>query len=206
MQCSNEDLERAMDAFRKTFSDDEPFMGFINPKYDKLKTTFNSKAITHCFGNYINAELDYKTEGVRGLGRMSTYIPRLGAYFRKPISKLAVDEINELYRLIQDTILIGYLNHALGSGENLEEAVLTDGEELFKAWIPEIYSSGIGQMEEGFRNMLTATVEAAYRELTAFFSEHGMKGGGFLAKDKTDDIFIYYALAGFILRVTEVRG
>ena len=205
-QCSITYLEKAMSSIRLAFADDKGFLEFIEPKYAELKGTFNISAISYCFENYINAELDFETPGVRGLGRMSTYIPRLGAYFKNQISRLSKEDLNELYEIIQDILLKGYLVHALGSGQKLEEGKIKDPQTLYKAWIPKIYSSGLDQLEEGFRNILSISVESAYRALLAFLQGHKMKGGGVFSKDKTDEIFIYYALAGFILRVVEVRG
>lgn len=49
-------------------------------------------------------------------------------------------------------------------------------------------------------------VEPPYGALMGFMRLHGVKGGGFLSKDKTDEIVLYYPRAGYGLRVVETRG
>jgi hypothetical protein len=68
---------------------DEPALSEQLGLWDKeLRSCFNIVAVGFCFSKYISSELDSQTPGDRGLGRLSTEIPRLGAYFRKPISRL----------------------------------------------------------------------------------------------------------------------
>ena len=62
---------------------------------------------------YRDSELDFTTPGNRGIGRMTESIPRFGAYFRKPLSILSDQELNELSYLMQDLCLLGYLNSAV---------------------------------------------------------------------------------------------
>lgn len=57
------------------------------------RTTFpNLEPAIECINRFVDAELDFMTPGERGLGRASTYYPRLAAYERKKISRLGMQE------------------------------------------------------------------------------------------------------------------
>ena len=150
--------------------------------------------------------MDFQTSGDRGLGRMTDYIPRLGGYFRGQLSSLSSEEKSELCGLIQDIILRGYLVRALFVEAKLEQAKISSGSESYENWIPGIYSDDPSSMGENLRNLFGAITNTAFVAIRMFFKKQGMKGGGFLSKDKTDIILLYYPLAGFGLRLVEVRG
>lgn len=175
--------------------------------FQQLKPKSNSDAIIYCLGKYIEAELDFMTPGKRGLGRMTAFIPRFGAYFRKPLSMLPLQERTKLYTLIQDLILRGYLVHALFVEESVEQAKLSSGPPLYEAWIPGIYISDPSEMGKNLRILFRACTDPALKALKGFLAQHRMRGGGFpFTGLKTDLILSYYAIAGFGLRVVEGRG
>jgi len=108
-KLSIKDFDSSMSAIREVVADDSVLLDKINPIYDQYRDQFNIEGLNFCFENYINSELDFQTPGERGLGRMSSEIPRLGAYFRKQMSRISQQEHSELYRTIQDLMLRGYL-------------------------------------------------------------------------------------------------
>ncbi len=176
----------------------------IGKEFEKLKQVVNVNFITNCIQQFISAELDYETPGIRGLGRLSTSIPRFGAYFRKHLSELSLEDIGKMYALIQNVIVMGYLFHALFIEKEVQNPKITSTEQLYENWIPYIYSSGRSSMTERARNALFNFSAPAYKELKEFMSRCNFKGGGFLVRDKTNDIILYYAIGGFMLRRSEV--
>lgn len=204
--CKADHLMNAFEKICNTVGKETELVNSSRTKIHSLKESFNSTAITYCLEKYINAELDYKTLGDRGLGRVSTYIPRLAAYFRKQISNLSYQEIDELYYLIQDLILRGYLVRVLFVEDTLRPSTVSDGKELYEAWVPGIYAESPSQMSVDMQKAFAVCIDSALTEIKAFFSKHNMKGGGIFSKDKTDEILMYYPFAGFGLRFEETRG
>jgi hypothetical protein len=205
-ECTVHHLMHAFEEICNTIGKDTELVNSFKAKIDSLKEVFNSKAVTHCFEKFINAELDYKTPGDRGLGRVSTHLPRLAAYFRKKITSLPSQDVDELYCLIQDLILRGYLVHVLFSEENLRPSTVSEPKELYEAWLPGIYAESPSQMSENMQKAFTVCTDSALGKIKAFFSKNDMRGGGFFSRDKTDEILMYYPFAGFGLRFEETRG
>jgi len=171
-----------------------------------LRSRFNVLVVGACFSPYIRAELDFRTLGDRGLGRVSTSIPRLGAYFRKPMSRLSDVELRDLYGIIQDLMLRGYFTRALLLETPPKRAVLTAAPELYETWLAGFYSSDPSQMGTSLRAVLATVTDSAFEALKAFFGGHGMRGGGLFREDKTELISLYYPLGGFAVRTFEVGG
>ena len=153
---------------------------------------------------YIQSELDFNTLGNRGLGRMTTDIPRFAAYMRKHISILPKKHISELYRLIQGLMINGYLIHALFIENPIKKPSLTDGNALYKRWIPEIYVGDLSKMSKSLSDLFGVCTVPPFDRLQAFLDTHNLKGGGFLSEDKTEIITFFYPIAGFALRAVEV--
>ena len=205
-QCTIEHLRHAFEGICKTISKDSELYNSIKIKMDALKQIFNSNAVTYCLEQYINSELDYKTPGDRGLGRMTTYIPRLAAYLRKQIANLSSQELNELYYLIQDLILRGYLASVLFIEESPKHSKVSESKELYEAWISGIYAEDPSQMSENLQKAFALCTDSAFVEIKEFFSKHTMKVSRFFSRDKTDTIISYYPFAGFGLRFEETKG
>lgn len=186
---------------------DEPELSEMLSFWEKeLRPRFNVLAVGFCFAKYISAELDFRTPGDRGLGRVSTEIPRLGAYFRKPMSRLSQSQLGELYGIIQDLMLRGYLTRAFLAEAPPKQSVVTTPSELYETWLAGFYSSDPSQMGPNLRAMLAAVTDSAFAALNAFFNGHGMRGGGLFREDKTGLITLYYPLGGFAVRTFEVGG
>jgi len=213
-QCTIDNLKSSFSSIRTIFSkSEESFLETMESMFKQLISEFNSDAITYCLEKYIGAELDYTTPGSHGLGRMTTNIPRFGAYFRKPLSTLSHQELNELYLLIQELCLRGYLAPVLFVEEPIRHAKLSSGDSLYKAWIPRIYVSNPLEMGPNLRAYIDACTVPVFKVIYDFMRQHGMKGGilfnrvgSFLSMGKVNEILSYYILAGFGLRVVEVSG
>lgn len=175
-------------------------------KFQKYKQNYNGKLIGYCINNYINAELDYETQGDRGIGRMTTFVPRFGAYFRKQLCLMPKGDISTLFMLIQDILIRGYLGHLLFMEESIKKSKLVNKEKLFQEWIPGIYGQHTSKLPDYMNKIFTISVGNSFKETKEFILNHGMKGGGFLSKDRTDEILFYYLFAGYGLRLVETRG
>ena len=77
----------------------------VSSKFQELQASLQCESLSYCLEKYINSELDSKTPGDKGLGRMTTVIPRLGAYYRKQMAGLQSKDLSELNGLIQRIIL-----------------------------------------------------------------------------------------------------
>jgi hypothetical protein len=150
------------------------------------------------------AELDYHTPGKRGLGRLSTEVPRLGGHCRKSLARLRTDDLEELYRLIQDVIIAGYLVHVLFLEEEPARAVRTDPTEIFHAWLPGVYTQNPYEMNEDLQDAFTACGAFSMMAVKSFFKQHRVVGGGLLRRDKTSLITLFYMVAGYGIRLAEI--
>jgi hypothetical protein len=104
-------------------------------------------AVPSLASSFVDYQLDFRTPGDRGLGRISTEIPRLGAYFRKSMSRLSQPELRDLYGIIQDLMLRGYLTRALLLEAPPKQPVLTNALELYETWLAGFYSSDPSQIQ-----------------------------------------------------------
>ena len=210
-QCIIDHLESLFSSFRSTFAEPgESILETMEPRFKQLMSEFNSEAITYCLEKYIGAELDYATPGSRGIGRMTTNIPRFGAYFRKPLSALSHQELNELYFLMQDLCLRGYLIAALYMKWPARHAKLSSKASLFEEWIPGIYVINPNELNPDIWDIIKIDTAITIIEIHVFMRQHGMEGdtlfnraGRFLSRDKVNKILLSYAIAGYSLRAVE---
>lgn len=213
-KCTIDHLESSFSSIRTIISKSKnSFLETLDSNFKKLMLEFNSEAITYCLEKYIGAELDYTTPGDRGIGRMTTYIPRFGAYFRKILSTLSHQELNELYLIIQDLCLRSYLAHALFVVEPVGRVRLQNGASLYEAWLPRIYVSDTSKLGQNLMAYISECTMPVVKEIYDFMVKHGMKGSilsnrdsGFPSKSKVNEILSYYVLAGFGLRFIEIGG
>jgi len=172
-------------------------------RYENFINVYNSEMISYCINKYISAELDYLTPGERGLGRLSTYIPRFGAAFRKSLSKLNPDKLDKLSDLLVDLILRGYLLVIIFLQEKAEISKLTK-EELFEEWIPNIYVVDLAQFPKSQYDMLSAACDDSFRNLldfgNSFFSKKDMRN---FKKPNFSEMIFRYTIAGLALRSIE---
>lgn len=174
----------------------------VRELYPVLRAQFNLAAIDYCLASLIVAELDAKTPGDRGLGRVSTDTPRLAAYRRQPVKALDPAATWRLYYLIQDLMLRGYLSFALAVENPIRPAKYADAVDLFHRWLPVVYSSG-GRVSDGLLDVMRLVADSAFENLESFFQEHHM-GSSLSPDEKTGQILAYYATGGAVLRMIEV--
>lgn len=196
-------LEQICSDLRDAFSANAEISSHIENSFNRLKSRLFVNAIYVCLDEYIRTELDFKTPGDRGLGRVSTSIPRLGAYFRKQLAGFTNEELQELHFLIEGIILSGYLGHALFAEERVVRSKDLDEIAIYNIWIPNIYCDASALKAE-LLDLLGMCANPHLVSIQDFLNRHNMKRDGFLQKDKTNEILFYYLLAGFALRASEM--
>ena len=209
--CKIEHLEEAFllikeELNNETEIDETEIVEQAESNFEQFGNNYNRDVLSYCLEKYINAELDFTTPGDRGIGRVSLIIPRYGAYFRKQLLLMSKNNLIKLYNLIQDIILRGYLVHLLFMERPVKISVILKGEEIFEKWIPGIYSQDLSKMPEPLQKIMILCTNSVFKDLEDFMVLHKMKGGGFLSKDKTNEILCYYPFAGYGLRLVETRG
>lgn len=203
-QLKIDNLEISMSAMLDAFAQEKQIFDMIKPRYEELKNYFDVEKIGKCIDRYITSELDFITLGNRGIGRMTEAIPRLGGYFRNVLSKMDEAVLLELYNIIRDLILRGYLVHFLFMEKEIKSTVVTGSTKLFDDWVPQIYVNDPSEMKPNLQNVFFASIDTAVAKFKNFQKAYKMKSGGFFSLDKTGSILIYYAGAGFGLRTIEI--
>jgi hypothetical protein len=172
----------------------------LDAMYQVLRASLNLPALEYCLRSFIVAELDCLTDGERGLGRVTTAVPRLGAYCRGQINALAPGARWELYFLIQELILRGYLTMSLFV-DDPKPACVSDAQAVFRAWLPTIYG-GDGTLSPDFSDLLAGFEGDAFERVDAFFGLNRMPSV-YDQSAKTGEIVWRYAKSGANLRAAE---
>lgn len=178
-QVFNEMMDNIEDGNLKTM---------LKSKFEMFKKEFNGELIEYSFRIFITAELDFRTSGDRGLGRVSEQIPRFGGYYRKQLSRIGQGKIIELYNLIHKIMLRAYLTGVLMLSEDLEKAAITNEQELFERWIPNIYVTPFNSLGSGLQNALLAFCGSSVEGFLSFLEMNQIKRKGFLKREKINEI------------------
>ena len=172
----------------------------IDRQFVLFKERISLDRLTYCMQKLIDAELDHQTAGNRGLGRVSEHTPRLGGYFRKAVSKLPQNRVDELKKLISTLMIKSYLAYLLPilGGVDISDSITA--EELYEEWVPQIYAYDLGA-DQG-TGILWTLVMKDYENVEKYFKANGMKPSLF-GTDKTNLILTGYATAGVVLALAE---
>lgn len=204
MNIDTQYLEKISKEVFSIFSKYLKSVDFLKKNFEEAKNSIDPERINYCLEKFLQAEFDYNTPGDRGLGRMTDYVPRLGAYFRKSLSKLPLDKIKELDFLLTGLIVKSYLYQVIVPEPVIKKSKMETGEQLYQRWIPEIYVYDLGQLSESFRGLLEAVVDSDIANVKHFFKMNELTSG-FFSKNKTDDILFGYINAGLVLRLAEAH-
>lgn len=169
----------------------------VSARYQELIDGFNYSALDHCLRHYIWAELDFRTPGVRGLGRVSTDTPRFAAHYRRQVGALDRERLAFLYHGIQSIILTSYMIYALLVDGQSPSRTYESEEELYHRWLPLIYSSA-GKPKPGVLAALGDMTVDDYERLLEFMQAQRMA-----IDQTTGKILYYYCVAGVNLRYVE---
>jgi hypothetical protein len=196
------EMEITLSLFRELDSD----IGTVaEEKLAQLRPILNGSLLDSCVTPFVDAEMDFRTSGERGLGRTSVFVPRFGGHFRKRMSKLDSVQLTRIRTGVVRCVISGYLAYAIFY--EVVESVVTDAEQLYEKWIPLIYSVDLNELGEGTDDYFLGASTRSLSALKAVVSDLELEKGGFLASAKdpnrTDLIMSYYPAAGFLLRHTE---
>jgi hypothetical protein len=193
-------INKSMEAIKGILNDELIDECYTN--FEIFKQSYDRGKIDYCIDKYVAAEMDYITPGLRGIGRMNEDVPRFGGYFRRQLSGVSKDILDELASLFKQSIYIGYLTHVLTFEEKPKNPNITSPQILFDKWIPGIYVSNIAKVPN-LRSFLYGAVNDTMLEAKSIMKTNKLKGGGLFNQDKTDLILSFYPVAGFGLRARE---
>lgn len=181
-------------------------------KVENINEYFYSSSVQYSIEKFVEAEMDYSTPGIRGLGRMSTYIPRFGGLYSRYLQKISKEELNRIGNSIIEIIKDGYKTAIfldMVSEQELKKLNKNDNESFFQKWVPQIYVSDL---------METPTVsefldQSAWGGMVYFslkISEETNFPKKYLTikyarESKLSLIIARYVVAGFLLRFLEIK-
>ena len=200
MQSLLDELDRTLDEHFSVCSEAE------REEYRSMLATIKEQAcldaVAQCICKFVEAEVDSTTPGERGIGRITLSPPRLGGYLRKQIARLSHQDLRELCSLVCTLVFRGYVAYMLKMGEKfIPTTGQFQGDQLFTEWICNIYATNLPKdVELMLRNVIKTPID----RVKHFLASKGAVGGGFFSVDKTDDILIWYPIAGFMLRNAEM--
>lgn len=198
MNISNQDLEtyadEMLDAMSKQFESIETF----KKNFEQNKSIISCEAINYCLEKFLHAEFDYSTPGVRGLGRMTDFYPRLAGYYRKPLSNMEAEKMRELDSHITRLLMKSYLFLLLISNNKMEPTDTINAELFYKRWLPQVYTFNLNNFGETTINLLFAVIKKDFENIQNFFKQNGMKTG-FFGINKETRILDGYIMAGTVM-------
>lgn len=165
----------------------------------------------NCIEEFVNTEMDYKTDGIRGIGRMSNYIPRFGGYYSKFLCNTSYDEIEIIRNLLKDIIKYGYFLGVYAELEDIKSLKLPKNpyKLLFEKWIPQIYVANFSK-SPNLDNEMLYRAKLSYYYFCIKIGKETNFPKKFLqienvGRDKLVWIFRKYIEAGYLLRFFEVQ-
>lgn len=173
-----------------------------------------SDAANYCINRFVTAELDFTTDGDRGLGRMTEHWARFGGKYRRIVSALDSESIEDLRRAFSDALLCGYLFSEYliecAAGTLVPRDAFPDGSEgVFERWVPTIYDkSGPPAFDAEFakdNGKAYYDVKGLWGHATgdvihSLFHLHSIP-----VDDYAQTLIRQYFDAGVMLRVTEIE-
>ncbi len=157
----------------------------------------------YCINKFLSSEIDLQSPGLRGVGRITDEIPRLGGYYRNTLKDLYKDEILELKKTLKELMYIGYLIHFFYCEEEVKATQYQDKYKLYQIWT--MYLLGFNQ--NTFQEEIL-TLQKASKETMKKCNEQ-MQKLQFNGLNDSDEqvlerILFYYGTAAFALRRREM--
>lgn len=134
-------------------------------------------AAVPCVETFVATELDTRTPGERGLGRVSTSPPRLGGAFRKQLSSPAAR--HEFGTLIERLVFETYGGTA-GALQAFYETPtfprVLPAERVFEVWVPSVHVGTRGLGEDAM-DVISSAHRPTEAALEPAAERHGLLGG-----------------------------
>lgn len=164
-----------------------------------------SEATCFCVKRYVDAELDYTTQGNRGLGRMTDHVPRFAAKHRRVFKLLPVATLDEFRFALSRHVLCGYLLFDMLFSFANADAVQLSNNALFQRWLPRIYQPPRELIAA--RNKNSEVWEVWFVGTAKPFVQLAIRSGitwdGRDAIGTDQAILTHYSTAGMVLRYSE---
>ncbi|MGQ0571006.1 MAG: hypothetical protein ACT4P5_16010 [Armatimonadota bacterium] len=165
--------------------------------------------VVACATEFVQSELDWQTEGARGYGRLTEYIPRLAGWLRDGFSRLGAASSHALGAKVADAMLRGYGLSLLLEGvarNQIYRPQNVNKEQLWEKWIPLLYGSpASADVLSPLKHMVGRLVEAETQKFRSALSEAGIRIG-FMAGPRLAAVVNGYLESGVLLRQLEVWG
>lgn len=161
--------------------------------------------INECAWVLLGAELDCRTPGSRGIGRLGKNPPRLGAFRRSRIARLESSDLDEVYDKLRGILLAGLassLNVVPDRNPREDLSDLRWREEGKWEWLGLIYVTALPQTD-GVRLFHEVCSEPFFFDAYEVLREKGVWPLLPHRRRVMALIFLYYWRAGFLLGGTE---
>ena len=166
----------------------------------RLRDQVDIDCLDDSFSKFINSELDFEASGDRGLGRLHSEPPRLGAYLRTKLKSLTGVRIADLYGRIQAAMVFSYCYVAF-LDDVAVPAIPCDV--AYERWIPRIYAS---ELTPSMQIVRKPAFNRPLADLMAFMAANDLSGGGLLRSNKVPSIVCHYINGAVALRLTQTQG
>jgi hypothetical protein len=173
-----------------------------------------SDSAVYSINRFIDAELDFKTAGNRGMGRMTDYWPRFGGKYRDILAGTSTEILEKLKLAFCDEVATGYLfaEHLVEcmSSHPVPRVSFPNGREgVFEQWVPTIYSAN---GPRAFDAEFASENEKSYYDVKGLWGHapgdvvHGhFTAFGIPVDDFAQLLIRQFFDAGVMLRVAEMR-
>jgi hypothetical protein len=153
-------------------------------------------AASACIERFLDAEFDYKTPGMRGVGRTTSQIPRLAARHRPEFRRTTGRDRSALRSLAREHVLCGYLFLRYTADLDTVPCCGLSSDELFRLLLAILYSDrgGVG---------VYPAEESLWRQATEVRVKNALWAIGVDPDDGHDLILAHYFEAGKILSLLE---
>jgi len=168
-----------------------------------------SPTVVACATDFVNSEMDWKTEGARGYGRITESIPRLAGWQREGFSRLKPAEGDALRVGVTEMLLRGYAINTLMEGvvrQQIYQPQNVAQGQFWEKWIPLLYGSpAAADAISPLKPTISIVAQGQMERLKATLSRAGIRIG-FLAGSRLMAIVNGYLESGVLLRLVEVWG
>jgi hypothetical protein len=176
----------------------EKYKNLFNNNYNLKKDNLNDEKIDYCIEKFVIAEMDYSTDGKKGIGRFTEDTPRFGGYYRKSLKNLEKEKSDEFAEIMSSLIKKAYVSSILLT--DTKEISINDKDSLFKIWIPKIYT--FNGMSEGVVDLFLGTLTNEINIFKKKLVDYNMKAPLF-SKDNHEKILFGYCMCGVTLWLSE---
>ncbi len=168
-----------------------------------------SAPVVACAVDFVESELDWKTEGSRGYGRLTESIPRLAGWQREGFSRLDRTAADALRGKVAASLTRGYAISMLMEGavrKQIYQPQNVTKQQLWEKWIPLLYGSPGGvDAISALKPTIRRIAEQDIERFKSSLSDAGIRIG-MMAGPRLGAIVNGYLECGVLLRQLEVWG